>query len=171
MDKIHEWVNSLLIAVVLVLVLVGGNQSDPNIGATGTRFPNGLAVGSGASVDTTGAFSVGNDGSQIAEIISGTCNLSGPTAGLSASSTGIYQCAVTGASASDKVIVSLPGGANLGVAGKNDLAFSTTGNNLLVAGAAFASTSGAIGVEIHNFGAATTSFKQATTSVTYWLFR
>jgi len=46
MNKIHEWVNTGLIVLVAVLVLVGGNQSD-SLGASGTRFPNGL------STDTT----------------------------------------------------------------------------------------------------------------------
>ena len=45
MKNIHEWVNTILIGVVLALVLVGGNQS-ARFGATGTRFPNGLSTDS-----------------------------------------------------------------------------------------------------------------------------
>jgi len=44
----HEWVNTVLIVLVGILVLVGGNQSVPTdtLGATGTRFPNGLSTNS-----------------------------------------------------------------------------------------------------------------------------
>lgn len=46
MNKLHEWVNTLLIAAVFLVVLVGGNQSVPNsaVGASGTRFPNGISA-------------------------------------------------------------------------------------------------------------------------------
>ena len=47
MNKLHEWVNTGLIVLVAILVLVGGNQSDQTLGASGTRFPNGI------SADTT----------------------------------------------------------------------------------------------------------------------
>jgi hypothetical protein len=62
MNKIHEWLNSALIALVLILVLVGGNQSVPkgetakNDVQVGTsRFQNGLNTRGGfteGSVDT-----------------------------------------------------------------------------------------------------------------------
>jgi len=42
--QIHEWINTGLIALVLILVLVVGKQSD--LGATGTRFPNGISADS-----------------------------------------------------------------------------------------------------------------------------
>ena len=55
MNKIHEWVNTGLILVVAILVLVGGNQSA--VGASGTRFPNGLSTNttspSAGEIETT----------------------------------------------------------------------------------------------------------------------
>jgi len=48
MDKIHSWINTVLIGIVLISMLVGGNnqpvqiQGDP-VGS-GTRFPNGLSA-------------------------------------------------------------------------------------------------------------------------------
>lgn len=69
-NQIHNWVNTALIAVVLVLVLVGGNQPEPtvvkNFGA-GTRFPNGISAdstlpsagqvrGTTATFTSTGSF-------------------------------------------------------------------------------------------------------------------
>ena len=34
MNNIHNWVNTALIVAVLILVLVGGNQSAPAIGGS-----------------------------------------------------------------------------------------------------------------------------------------
>jgi len=64
----HEWVNTVLIVLVGILVLVGG-QSVPTdtLGATGTRFPNGLSTNTTSpvanelrtttlTVDSTGTF-------------------------------------------------------------------------------------------------------------------
>lgn len=45
MNKLHEWVNTAGILLIAILVLVGGNE--PAVGASGSRFPNGL------SADTT----------------------------------------------------------------------------------------------------------------------
>lgn len=50
MNKIHEWVNTGLIVLVTILVLVGGNSQPGNLGATGTRFPNGLSADSTSPV-------------------------------------------------------------------------------------------------------------------------
>ena len=69
MIKHHNWINTALIGVVLILVLVG-NQSGPktelNLGAAGTRFPSGLSADSispsagevrGTTLTITGAAS------------------------------------------------------------------------------------------------------------------
>lgn len=95
------------LAIVLsVYGLVGGNQS-ANVGAVGTRFPNGLAVGSGAAVSTTGAFSLGSAGSQLVNLIGTTCNLIGSDASQAASTSKAYDCAVTGLLATDNVIAQI----------------------------------------------------------------
>lgn len=52
MDKLNKWltpVNTILIAGLLFVVLVGGNQS-ASFGATGTRFPNGISADSTSPV-------------------------------------------------------------------------------------------------------------------------
>ena len=55
MNTLHNWINTALTVFVAFLVLVGSNQSVPTeptleLGATGTRFPNGI---------TSGAFTQG----------------------------------------------------------------------------------------------------------------
>lgn len=68
MNKIHEWVNTGLIGLVLILVLVGGNQSV--FGASGSRFPNGISADStspnsgqvrGTTLTVTGASTLTGD--------------------------------------------------------------------------------------------------------------
>lgn len=67
MKNIHNWVNTLLVGVVVILVLVGGNQpvefSDKQLNrlaeqmaqlGAGSRFPNGI------SADTTSPSGAGN---------------------------------------------------------------------------------------------------------------
>lgn len=82
-DKIHKWVNTGLIALVLILVLVGGNQSDLLGGAT--RYPHGYIdtadgyyvdgvaiIDASGNVDgniTTGSLTVGSGGSAITAIV------------------------------------------------------------------------------------------------------
>lgn len=49
MDKLNKWlgpVNTLLIVGLFAVVLVGGNQPGLSVGASGTRFPNGLSTDS-----------------------------------------------------------------------------------------------------------------------------
>lgn len=67
MNKIHEWVNTVLIALVFILVLVGGNhqsvvtpdQGDLGAVNVGTRFPHGLTTGiNGTSLNTDVNLSV-----------------------------------------------------------------------------------------------------------------
>ena len=63
MNKIHEWINTVGIIAIFILVLVGGDQSGP-LGAVGTRFPNGLSVGSTAST-TQNKLTIGNTGQML----------------------------------------------------------------------------------------------------------
>jgi len=104
MNKIHEWINTLLILGVLVLVLVGSNQSD--LGAIGTRFPNGLAVGTTASV-TQNKLTIGNSGTAIGNAIFGNSTCTRTGAAFAATTTEEWICASTGVTAGDKVFASL----------------------------------------------------------------
>lgn len=67
MKKYHEWINTALILLVAILLVVGSNQS--GVGASGTRFPNGLSADStspssgqvrGTTLTATGAATVGS---------------------------------------------------------------------------------------------------------------
>jgi len=63
MKKYHYWVNTLLIIAVLILVLVGGNQSAPLGGSTSDSWSVGGALTvTGASTLTGDATFSGGDG-------------------------------------------------------------------------------------------------------------
>lgn len=160
-------VTVLTVVVSVVTVgLVGSNQpgeeSEGLLGSFGTRLPNGLAIGSGASVDTTGAFSVGNDGTQLAEIIHGTCNpkFNGT---FSATTTKIAVCkSVTGVTSGDHVFVSLPGRKQSALGGSKEgfLIDSTR-----------ATTTDAFEFTVYNATGAATSTSDAWEGTHYWIVR
>ncbi len=119
----------------------------------------GLTVNTLAS---TSQLQIGS-GTAIARVLHGTCNLSkvGSELPFVATSTLWHDCAVSGVTTADKVMIFLPysGGAN-GQGG------------LVVAAARASSTAGYIGADIMNLtGAATSSYGQATTAVQYWIFK
>ena len=62
--QIHEWINTALIVAVLILVLVVSKQSDRPLGATGTRFPSGVAVGGTTSPPTLGGLLINSTSTQ-----------------------------------------------------------------------------------------------------------
>lgn len=68
-------------------------------GSVGTRFPNGLAVGSTASV-TQNKLTIGNSGTALGNVISANCALIGTDVSQAASSTVPYDCAVTNVTSS-----------------------------------------------------------------------
>lgn len=174
MNKIHEWVNTLLIVVVGILVLVGGTSA--SFGATGTRFPNGIsadttspAVGQvrGTTLLATGATTLGSgsNGTAITALQFGTCN--GITYNSLATSTPI-ECAVTGALTTDSnVLMWLPNQQTDSAAVYS--AFGITGGGA-------STTAGYIRARIFQLGsftglAATTSYPLATTSIRYLILR
>lgn len=119
-----------------------------------------LKVGTGCNSST--GYS-GCTGSAVSKVLFGTCNASQKTPGsLAASTTGQFYCAVTGAASGDVVYVTLPVGAGTNADGSGSLAqgFSVVSAN--------ATSTGYIQFSIaNNTGAATSSFRQATTSVSY----
>ena len=108
----------------------------------------------------------GTNSSRVDLIATGSCNLSQSSAGSHGATTSKeYFCAVTGVSAGDTVVVSLPAGAGSNPNGASSLfgGFSLNGT--------YATTSDVIAVQLlNNTGAATSSFIQATTSVIYSIF-
>lgn len=178
MNKIHEWVNTILIIIVGALVLVGGNDQSVALGGI-TNFDqvdaadgfsvDGTTIISGAgnfSLSGSNTLTLGTSGTAHTKFISGSCNASQKTPGsLSATTTGEFYCAVTGAASGDKVFVSLPIGA-----GPNSAGAGSGGQGGFIAAASYATSSNFIGFDIYNgTGAATSSFAQATTTVTYWV--
>lgn len=99
---------SALVALVVSLsvVAVVGSIKPATIdilGAVGTRFPNGLAVGTTATV-TQNKLTIGNSGTAIGNFLFGTSALIGADVTQAASTTVAYDMAVTGALSGDVVI-------------------------------------------------------------------
>lgn len=110
---------------------------------------------------------VGPSGANLTQLQVNTCNLTQYTLGsFPASTTAQFFCAVTGVVSGDLVFGSLPVGAGANLAG-----YSMPGGGFNLV-AAYATSTGQIGVTIaNNTGAATSSFSQATTSFQYWIAR
>lgn len=117
MDK-----NPLLYIAVLLSLVLGGVGSftglvHPNyavfehkFGSTGEPsdvYPNPLWQSGGESVGPTGTF---NQNTQF-----GTCNLIGTTAGITATSTANFDCAVTGVKSGDTIFGDPPATEGVGV--------------------------------------------------------
>lgn len=101
---------ALVVALIAIVIAVSGHffpQAQELLGASGTRFPNGIAVGTGASVSTAGTLVIGANGSSISEFKATTCNLIGTDASQPASTTVAYDCAVTGIASGDVVMAIL----------------------------------------------------------------
>lgn len=96
-----NWIG--LVAIIIAIIAFSLPQTQNDLGAFGTRFPSGIAVGSGASVDTLGTLSVGDDGTQVTEMIVGKCTLIMSSFTVTASTTAAADCAVTGVVSGDTV--------------------------------------------------------------------
>lgn len=175
------WVPGPVIRELLARFLGGqsdslGLSNEPGsavVGGFGTHFPNGLAVAPSTTTISRYKFTVGHLGTPVANHNFGTCNAYGPSAGISASTTAIYMCTATGVRSGDVVTVQLPLGAHVATAKAGGVqSFGQSGaNNVLVIGGAGATTSDVIGFEISNYGPATTTFRQATTSLNWHAYR
>lgn len=131
------------------------------LGATGTRFPNGIAVGSSASVSSTGTFNVGSTGNGISKMIQGSCTATQAEAAataFAASSTRAWICSVTGARSGDKIFASLDSGSNLFGTGQT---FSIVGTR--------ATTTDQITIDVLNIGSATSSIDSDYRLIDYFI--
>lgn len=157
MNKIIPWavLASIVLSIVALIVAVGGNsQSSGGVfGGIGTRFPNGIAVGSGASVSTAGTLNIGSSGSGLTFIKATTCDLTGNGA-IAASSSVSVECAVTG-------VVS------------GDLAFMTLATSSLgtISGARASTTAGSVTARLFNWTGAASSVTALGTSTAVLIFR
>ncbi len=164
MNKIITWAIGIVAVLALILgsVALVGNQpvAPENLGASGTRFPNGIAVGTGASVATAGTFTVGSSGSALTNLIATSCNLVGTDGSQAASSTKAYDCAVTGLTSSFKVTAQLSTSTLL-----------ATGLGWTITSARASSTAGFATVNLLNLGAAAVPSAQnigSSTSIIAW---
>ena len=101
---------TLTIGLLITVVIAVGGYFFPQMkglfGSVGTRFPNGLAVGTTATV-TQNKITIGNSGTAVGNLLFGTCNLLGMDVSQAASTTASYDCAVTGATAASIVLAQL----------------------------------------------------------------
>lgn len=159
MNKIHEWVNTgLLIAIVAILVLVGGNQSGqvPNTyGNAGTRFPHGVSINT-ATPPSSNGFIIGDNGSEITGLNMGTCYIAPYASTIAASSTVVVDC--QGTAGWDAAGDTVTGSSALSGVVSGDvinafLATSTAGvyGGIHIAGGIASSTAGHIELRITNF--------------------
>ena len=157
--------NSALTVAVLItaIIAIGGYyfpQALLNLGAEGTRFPNGLAVGTSTSIGYRGILKVGTNGANLWEVKAATCNLTTTVLRTSlATSTLPFNCAVTGVASGDVVFATLPSDGGSVTDGINK-------GGIQLRYATASSTAGNIEIGLSNdSGAATSSYSGATTSV------
>lgn len=126
----------ILIAVIIIAVVAFQQRTKEGVfGGVGTRFPNGIAIGTTATV-TQNKFTLGNAGSAIAGINVGTCDILA-NASITASSTKNFDCAASGVVASDKIFVTAS-------------ALTGVGAQYVIKGAVASSTSGWITFSLIN---------------------
>lgn len=117
--------------------------------------------------DNAGKLAIGANGTQLTQVLKGTCNPTQITPGsFAATSTSQFYCPVSGVTAGDLVLAVPPPGVGTYASGAGSL---YTGFEII---ASYATTTNAIGFTYaNNTGAATTTFPQATTSVGYVIIR
>ena len=152
-----------LIALALVLGVVGVGLGVVSFSAhTGGTFG---ATGNASTVSPnpewfSGGLQIGQTGTLNTNYQFGTCNTTFYGTSLAATSTGTFVCAVSGIQAQDFILADLP----------QTEAGGTVGG--FVIENAYSTTTGIVAFTYLNFtGAATSSFKQATTSVEYFGWR
>ena len=175
MNNKNLWVGLLVVLVIAIggylypqVKGVFGVAGETNYNTTGVT---GLKVGTscGDSFSSTAA----NGCDTVTKFLVGTCNLTQSVPGsFVASTTGQFMCAVTGVLSGDNVYVTMPqpyissGNPYLTTVGAIGM-----GNGFIVS-SAYASTTDVIGVDLTNYtGAATSSFRWATTGVQYLIVR
>lgn len=166
------WVG-ILIAIVIavgssfmprqnVVIDTQQSQSSPVEGAVGSRFPNGISVGSGVGSPVQNALLVGANGTNISRINFGFCNIHTGTGitTIAATTTATLDCqagtgtatALTGVTAGDVCLVMAA------------TTTPTTVEGLSILGVSASSTQGYITLKIFNGTGATYTWASAATS-------
>lgn len=102
-------VGTIVVSVVISVLVVGGNnqpqvESNPFIGAEGTRFQNGVSIGTNTS-PTSNGLKVGDNGRELTKIGAELATISGTTdTSHAASTTKYYYASVTGVTSGDVVL-------------------------------------------------------------------
>lgn len=182
MKNIHEWVNTGLIVLVVVLVLVGGNQSAA-FGATGTRFPNGISADTtspsaagnirGTTFTLTGAatlggLTVGTNGTALSGLKTGSCTIWARATTIGATSTVQVECqsATNGSLASGLTGITSDSICQL----TNASSTNTLSGSIVVAGVSASSTAGSIVARIANFTGTTFTWDSTASSSPKWQY-
>lgn len=160
----------ILIAIVIAIGFGIANQVaianlGGNAGAVGTRFPDGLGVGT--TTVTRYDLTVGTVGSAFSQIIGTTCNLIGADVSQAATSTKQYDCAITGLTSSFKVMAQLSTTTPVILSGTN------TGLGWSIVAAQASTTAGFATVLLYNGsgGAAIPSVSSVSSSTKVWAWR
>lgn len=155
---------SVLISLYAVVQLGNVHKETKLVGSTNGGFLQG-EVYYNPYIMVNG-IQVGTNGSAIHQYIDGTCNPTFVGSSFAATTTGVFFCSgITGVAAGDLIFADMPAGAAVNTGG--------TGGGSLSGGfvleSAYSTTTGVIAFGVANFtGAATSSFKQATTSLEFW---
>lgn len=143
MTNLKLWIAMVVVAIIAITAHLHATPSpQASLGAscqTTTCLENGLWL-------TSGSLTVGASGSDIGQILEGTCALivpSGAGATITASTSAPFDCAVTGAQSGDNVIMTI---ATSTVSGK----YGTQLGQFMIVGAKASSTSGFITAMVYN---------------------
>ena len=169
-------VGALLVAILLIAI---GGYFFPafpaSLGIVGTRFPNGLAVGTTAAV-TQNKITIGNSGTAVGTANFGTCHIflgaGGGTYVLAASSTVKLDCQGTDTlrvgPAASAALTGVTVGDSVFVSATTSFPLITDRGSLKITGVAASSTAGYIVVTfVNDLGASVTL---ATTTVQGWRY-
>ena len=162
MNKIEK---ILSVGVLIALVIAIGGYFFPQVTGTlnstfGTRFPDGISIGKGAPLPTTqGATIIGATGSQISNLVMGTCYIRNYAATVAATSSALVDCQGTLSGT-----VTALAGVKTGDYVQAVLSTTTAATALSIIGATASSTNGYIQLEV--FNSSSTAYTWPTSATT-----
>ena len=119
-EKLKEWSGVIALLAIILFLIISSSSPEKMFGAVGSRFPNGLGVGSAtmqigvnkfqasSTALFTGPVIIGPDGGTLNELKGTTCNLLNADTSIAASSTGYAYCTgITGLASGDVVLTQL----------------------------------------------------------------
>lgn len=162
------------IIVGLLFSAFGGSTLGGVYNQVNTTFREGIKVGtsdqfqisSAGAVTTSGAFTVGSNGTSLAAIKTGSCTIWAPATTIAASTTQqiVCQSATDGSLTSGLTGVTADSICQLTMASSTN----TTSNSLVIAGVSASSTPGSIVARLSNFVGTTFTWSAVASSSTKW---